>query len=239
MIQWMRRYNADPRHQRKVQFYGFDMQSVPRAVKVVLSYLRKVDPKQAAAMEARFAPLADRWIALEFRTLDRRKREATRASAAALLARFDARKEPYSRKTSAHTLTWRSHAGTRGSLSSILTFKSMRIPVSTSVTEQWPRISAGSSIGRARTPRWSSGSLQRARRHAAELDGRTPTQDARPSDGCLRICLPSGGFQAVDRATGRAGRGLMPFRVGPALEGSLDATLAASGLSIAAIDLPR
>ena len=31
MIQWMRRYNADPNHTRKVKFYGFDMQSAARA----------------------------------------------------------------------------------------------------------------------------------------------------------------------------------------------------------------
>ena len=44
MIEWMRRYNADAQHTRKVKFYGFDMQSAARAAKVTLAYLRRVDP---------------------------------------------------------------------------------------------------------------------------------------------------------------------------------------------------
>ncbi len=49
MIRWMRRYNADPLHKKKVKFYGFDMQSSPRAVKVTLRYLRRVDPRRSDA----------------------------------------------------------------------------------------------------------------------------------------------------------------------------------------------
>ena len=51
MIEWMRSYNADPTHVRKVKFYGFDMQSAPRAAKVTLAYLRRVDPPEAERAE--------------------------------------------------------------------------------------------------------------------------------------------------------------------------------------------
>src|SRR5260221_12593368 len=51
LIQWMRDYNADRAHPRKVRFYGFDMQFAARAAKVTLSYLRKVDPQEASAVE--------------------------------------------------------------------------------------------------------------------------------------------------------------------------------------------
>ena len=59
MIEWMRSYNADPRHTRKVKFYGFDMQFAPRAAKVTLAYLRKVDPPQAEMAEKALTILAD------------------------------------------------------------------------------------------------------------------------------------------------------------------------------------
>lgn len=49
LIEWMRQYNADPAHQRKLQFYGFDSPTdvstdSPRQIlHVVLDYLRSVD----------------------------------------------------------------------------------------------------------------------------------------------------------------------------------------------------
>jgi len=48
MIEWMRAFNANPAHQRKVKFYGFDMQAPNMAVSNVIAYLRSVDPEYAA-----------------------------------------------------------------------------------------------------------------------------------------------------------------------------------------------
>lgn len=66
MIEWMRSYNADPKHTRKVKFYGCDMQSAPRAAKVTLAYLRKVDPPQAEMAEKALAILANPYTDAEF-----------------------------------------------------------------------------------------------------------------------------------------------------------------------------
>ncbi|WP_411895193.1 erythromycin esterase family protein [Winogradskyella sp. A2] len=44
LIKWMREYNADPSHETKVKFYGFDTQNPERASRVMLDYLAKVDP---------------------------------------------------------------------------------------------------------------------------------------------------------------------------------------------------
>jgi erythromycin esterase len=52
MIQWMRRYNANPHHKRKVKFYGFDMQFTSRAVKVLVNYLRQADRNASAQAAA-------------------------------------------------------------------------------------------------------------------------------------------------------------------------------------------
>src|SRR5262249_35596460 len=44
LIEWIRRWNAEPAHRRKVRLRGFDMQSPRRSIAAVEAYLRKVDP---------------------------------------------------------------------------------------------------------------------------------------------------------------------------------------------------
>lgn len=89
MIRWMRAYNADPAHARKVRFLGFDMQTARVAVPAVAAYLEKVDPAYAKEVAGTLAGLRET------------AREASPASAAALsaardlLARFDARRDAY------------------------------------------------------------------------------------------------------------------------------------------------
>jgi erythromycin esterase len=89
MIRWMRAYNADPAHARKVRFLGFDMQTARVAVPAVAAYLEKVDPAYAKEVAGTLAGLRET------------AREASPESAAALsaardlLARFDARRDAY------------------------------------------------------------------------------------------------------------------------------------------------
>jgi erythromycin esterase len=45
LIRWMRRYNEDPRHTRKLKFHGVDMQKPVLAAESVGEYLSKVDPR--------------------------------------------------------------------------------------------------------------------------------------------------------------------------------------------------
>ena len=44
LIKWMRLYNANPDNPKKVKFYGLDVQDPQRAARVMLAYLKKVDP---------------------------------------------------------------------------------------------------------------------------------------------------------------------------------------------------
>ena len=52
LIKWMRAYNADASHAKKLHFAGFDLQFAPRAATRLLEYLERVDPK----LEQRIAP---------------------------------------------------------------------------------------------------------------------------------------------------------------------------------------
>lgn len=43
MVEWMRKYNEDSNHERKIKFYGFDMQHVYDNTRSTLSYIKKVN----------------------------------------------------------------------------------------------------------------------------------------------------------------------------------------------------
>jgi erythromycin esterase len=48
LIEWMRRWNADPRHMKKLKFYGVDMQFTPVAARNVIAALPAGDPARDA-----------------------------------------------------------------------------------------------------------------------------------------------------------------------------------------------
>jgi erythromycin esterase len=228
MIEWMRSYNADARHTRKVKFYGFDMQFAPRAVQVVVNYLRQVDPEQAAAAEKALTSLDNPGAGSPFGKLEKEKQREVREAAAALLARFDARKEAYVRQTGADDWALaRQHArivvqnldlqmdadpGVRD--------RAMADNVRWILEREGPnaRMVVWAHNGHVAThPNWMGDHLRQKLGRQMVVFG---------------FAFNQGGFQAVRRR-----RGLTRFQVGPAREGSLDAALAAAGLSLAMIDL--
>ncbi len=89
MIRWMRAWNADPAHARKVRFLGFDMQTARVACPAVAAYLAKVDPAYAKEVAATLAGLREAAQAAPPASA------AALSSAKALLARFDARRDAY------------------------------------------------------------------------------------------------------------------------------------------------
>src|SRR6266849_132085 len=63
LVEWMRHYNADPAHQRKLQFYGFDgptdvtTDSPRQTLHFVLDYLSERDEALAQEYRSRIEPL--------------------------------------------------------------------------------------------------------------------------------------------------------------------------------------
>src|SRR5215469_376344 len=63
LVEWMRHYNADPAHQRKLQFYGFDSptdviaDSPRQTLHFVLDYLSSVDEALGQEYRKRIDPL--------------------------------------------------------------------------------------------------------------------------------------------------------------------------------------
>jgi erythromycin esterase-like protein len=64
LVEWMRAYNADPAHARKLQFYGFDAptemthsDSPRQLLSFALDYLASIDPTRAGQLRDRIVPL--------------------------------------------------------------------------------------------------------------------------------------------------------------------------------------
>lgn len=95
MIKWMKSYNADPLHTKKVKFYGFDMQSPSLAVKVTLQNLRKIDQVQAETLEKPLAILANPFTAPDFVLLPKGKKDEAAAAIRTILKFFDEHKSDF------------------------------------------------------------------------------------------------------------------------------------------------
>lgn len=101
LVGWMRRYNADPRHSRKLKIFGLQEWNGARSAQEALHYLRRVDPDSASEFDSVMAAVANPilWEAFEFNV--KRSVPSGPQSAKALLARLDGRKAEYVRRSSA------------------------------------------------------------------------------------------------------------------------------------------
>lgn len=89
LIAWMRRWNADPAHARKIGFYGFDMQSSPYAAWRAINALAAVDTAGAKTLRARLHPLIDPWLATAPDQVPEAQRKDAAAAVTALARTYD------------------------------------------------------------------------------------------------------------------------------------------------------
>ena len=238
MIEWMRLYNADPRHSRKVKFYGFDMQSAPRAVRVTLDYLGEVDPELAALSAERLQILANPYTARDFTTLPPDQKKVIAEAVGTIAARLDEKKDDFVAKTSDDE--W-----------AIAAQHTRIIGQYTEMTSLFPGGFAVRDRSMAENIRWILDTEGPGAKMAIWAhNGHVATQPLGGMGGIdtmgvhLRrmfgddlvvfgFAFNQGAFQAIDSEE----RGLRSFTVEPAPDGSLDNTLAAAGLSLAAVNL--
>lgn len=100
LARWMRSYNADPRHPRKLHFVGFDMQFAPTAEAAVRAYAARVDGAWAARIDQTLGPLGDEFLAEKFAYWPASRREPVVKAIAELARELDQRKQELARKTS-------------------------------------------------------------------------------------------------------------------------------------------
>jgi erythromycin esterase len=100
LVEWMRAYNADPRHQRQLHFAGIDPVSTRPAVELV-AYVRRVDPTLATSLEPTLAPLARPDARETYQTLPEAQRARVAEAIATLSARLDTQRDRYITRSSA------------------------------------------------------------------------------------------------------------------------------------------
>src|SRR5262249_5029871 len=83
LVEWVRGWNLA--NERKVKFYGFDMQASPASGMHLLSYLEQVAPHLAAACEQNIAPLASAYVADDLRLMPAIVREQASSQLATVL----------------------------------------------------------------------------------------------------------------------------------------------------------
>jgi erythromycin esterase len=242
MIRWMRRYNQDPSHVKKVKFFGFDMQTTRVAVSNVETYLQKADPDEARIAADILAPLSDAKGEQEYSKRSEELRRNTSVGIRSILSRFDERKKAY--LESAPSEEW---ILARHNLDIIKQAEEMH------PARRW-YYSALRDRSMAENVKWildneDPGSrimLWAHNAHVSTLPFHTDLPfDIEPMGMSLRrtygkemvVCgfsFDRGSFQAI-----QLGKGRRSFTVGPAIPGSLDSALGAIGIPVFAIDLRR
>jgi erythromycin esterase len=237
MIEWMRRWNADPTHSRKVKFYGFDAQAAPRAVKVTLNYLRIVNPDEALIAERELAVLANPYTEERFVTLSKEEREAAASTIRAIIRRLDDRRPEYVARTD--SIAWafaRQHARILDQNIEIMhRLETPGFQARDSVMAENVRWILDHEGPEAKMVIWAHN------RHISTGPGwmGAHLRKALGSDMVVfGFAFNQGSFQANEMPMPSTG-GLRSFTVPPAPEGSLDGMLAAAGLRLAAIDLRK
>ncbi len=99
LVRWIKNYNADPSHLRKVRFYGFDIQYESMATQRALKYLERVDPNFWAQAVERLGEIADPFLVRSFRVRPEEQRRASATFLSKVLERFDENKAEYTGAT--------------------------------------------------------------------------------------------------------------------------------------------
>ncbi|HKN37365.1 MAG TPA: erythromycin esterase family protein [Terriglobales bacterium] len=234
MMRWMRRYNQDPAHVKKLKFVGFDMQTARVAVANVEHYLQRVDLDEAKVAAKILAPLSDVFGEKEYSRRPPALRRETAVGIKLLLDKFSEKKLSYTKASSEEEWILAQH--------------------NLVIVRQAERVHSAGQLGRLRIR-----DVSMAQNITWIVDNEPPgtkimiwahnghvSTEGFPGAGSMgmylrRIYGPrmvvcgllfnQGSFQAVARS------GLREFTVGPALPGSLDSALAATGLPLFAVDL--
>ncbi|NQZ13038.1 MAG: erythromycin esterase family protein, partial [Algicola sp.] len=243
MIRWMRSYNANPAHHKKVKFYGFDMQSGTVAYRLVERYLAKVSSKMVAVLN-RTAPinrLSDAYRAVTFHELTAPENQLAANTADSILSDLQVNKVRYVADTSerqCHIV--HQHAVV---LKQMITFAGLR--------NNYRQAFAHRDLSMANNIRWI---LEHEGREAKmvvwahnghvntnqEIMGKTMgyhlDQFFSTAMVTFGFAFNQGGFQAKPAIANKFSI-LKPIDVKPLEQGSLDVMLADTGLAYAAIDL--
>jgi erythromycin esterase len=239
LIRWMRRYNEDPAHPKKLKFYGFDMQTPRLAAETVGDYLAKVDAPFSKGVQERLAPLTDMRLQA-FRGMSADDKRALATFVQQVASRFDERRRQYVRASDA-----RRWALMRQNVAVLRQFLEMQVADDYTLRDRfmaenlrWVLAHEGPDT---RAVVWAhNGHVARGEDEWLQWPmGRHLGAALGPQLYVYGFAFHQGGFQAVNmsQAPAKERRGVVEFTVPPAPEHTLEAALAATGLPRLALDL--
>ena len=237
MIQWMRKYNRDPKHTNKVKFFGFDMQVAHLAVRNAERYLEKVDPGEAKLASTLLAPLSDANRERESANKSKYFWQKTAGMIESFLGSLERRKKVYVEASSLEEWTLARHnleivrqAVEMHSVDRSGNFSPRDQAMAANV--KWILEQEGPE---SKIMLWAhNGHVSTAPLGDGESMGTVLRKTYGEKMVVCGFSFDQGSFQALQR-----GKGLRQFTVGPAIPGSLDAALAAAGIPLFAVDLRR
>ncbi|MCY1016824.1 erythromycin esterase family protein [Pyxidicoccus sp. MSG2] len=237
LIRWMRRYNEDPSHKKKVKFYGVDMQVAKVATARMLEYLETVDAAYAAQVKPSLTPLNE----LDTSKLTKEQKEAARDTLRDVARRLEARRAEYTRRSSREdpavarqdlTVATQAVETMLDPENYELRDRAMADNLRWILDHEGPGTKAVVWAHNAHVARsageWADAPMGR---HLGDVFGKGLY--------VFGFAFNQGSFQAlnVSNAPKPGRQGLVEFTVPPAPEDSLDATLASAGLPLLALDL--
>jgi erythromycin esterase len=239
LLRWMRQYNQDAAHARKLKFYGFDMQAPGQAESNILDYLGRVDPGASRDAARAFDALGHWAENKEYEAASPEVKRRTAESLTALLHRFDERKQEY--------IGHSSQADWTMARQNAVILKQAEVKLA----DQGERGRAARDRSMGDNVKWildqePPGTKMMLWAHNSHVAAAAPVDSPErlPMGARLRelyrdravscgFVFQQGGFRAVDMAS----NGVSSFTMGPSPGGSLDATFAALGMPLFAIDL--
>lgn len=100
LIRWMRRYNEDPKHARKLRFRGVDLQYTGLSSRAVQSYVARVDPAFAPQLVGGLRELGADDAIGNYSSLPQPRQQAVREFLSEAEARFEAKRAEYEARSS-------------------------------------------------------------------------------------------------------------------------------------------
>ncbi|UQA58492.1 erythromycin esterase family protein [Polyangium aurulentum] len=239
LVRWMRKYNEDPAHTRKLRFYGFDVQAPASGARVLLDDIRRLDPAYLPEATKLLAPIDSDFEASILKDLSTAEVQAIADGVERVIKHIDENKDAYEKRggAGAHALAH-------------LTARTIRqgIEPGPVFPDRGTRDSAMAENVRALLDIDGPGSklvlwahnlhVNRTREATFPRMGWLLHEALGAEHVIFGFAFGSGSFQALDMRP-ETGMALRSFTVGPMPPGSIDAGLSLVGHPLYALDLRR
>lgn len=231
LVEWMRAWNADPKHTRKLSFYGVDMQFAEDAARKLKAYLERVAPVVAQAESASLAGFIDGQPTGEIALHEARKQGVERLKRA-----LDDHRQDYERSAGkrawlfarryAALLEQNLEAGPPGKPDFEVRDRAMAENLKWVIEEAEPG---------AKAVFWAHNAHIQESKELVPSSGHYLAESLGAKYVSIGFVFGRGGFQAIDFSGSQ--RGLTAFEVGEPPLGSVDEALSRTGWAISFVDL--